>query len=179
MNERQKLLARLDALETQRCKNCHKHNYNAIDVHCTCPAAVEIRQIGKQLLGSRKRSVPVSDGSALIEQFAEEMTVDVYRQLREKNYSIMRIATEAKIPKTRLHQWRQENGFVHTEKMVKRDIHKRESADSDYTKYRKLAKANGISNHTYYHRVKISGWDYERAATEKVQKQVHKRKARA
>lgn len=180
MNERQRILHRIDQLELERCERCHKHNYNAIDTHCQCAAAVEIRELGEKLLTERasRRSKPTTNSHSLVRQFKEEMTVDVYQQLRENNYSIARIAIEAGIPKTRLHQWRQENGFVHTEEVVKRDVQKREPPNSDYTKYRKLAKANGISNHTFYHRVKISHWDLKRAATEPVQKQTHKRKVK-
>lgn len=183
MNERQRLLNRIDHLELERCPKCHKHNYNAIDTHCQCPAAVEIRNLGDQLLKQRssRRSEPETDCRHLIKRFSENMTVDVYRQLREQNYSIMRIATEAKIPKTRLHKWRQENGFVHNEKTaVRPEIGKtRNRNDLEYKKHMKIAVQNGISRMAFYSRVCISGWDYEKAATEAVQRQVHKRKVKA
>lgn len=171
MNTRQKLLQRIDELNLERCEKCSTYNLTTSDIYCECPAAVEIRSLGARLLGSRKRSIPEDGNDHLIEQFAKEMTVDVYRQLREKNYSIMRIATEAKISKTRLNKWRKENNFVHNEPEVKRDEIKRSDHDPIYKQYMQLAKKNGIPHMTYYHRVKISGWDPKRAATEKVHKQ--------
>ena len=179
MNERQQLLRRIDELEPQRCPRCHKHNYNAADMNCQCAVAIEIREIGNKLLKERahRRSKPTTDSHSLIRQFKEEMTVEVYRQLRENNYSIMRIAVEAGIPKTQLYQWRQDNGFVHNEPKAERPMRpqKHNRYDLEYKKYMKMAERNGISRATFYHRVRISEWDYQRAATERVQRQTPKK----
>ena len=183
MNERKRILNRIEELNLERCETCSADNLTTASILCPCPAAVEIRSLGDQLLMHRssRRSEPETDCRHLIKRFSENMTVDVYRQLREQNYSIMRIATEAKIPKTRLHKWRQENGFVHSEEKSERPMRpqKHKTNDPEYKKYLRIAEQNGISRMTFYHRVRISNWDYEKAATETVQRQVHKQKVKA
>lgn len=46
---------------------------------------------------------------------------------------------------------------------------------NEYQKYRDIALANGISLQTYSARIRNYGWDYERAATEPINKQFRRK----
>ncbi|MCR1833086.1 hypothetical protein NSA56_01580 [Oceanobacillus caeni] len=50
---------------------------------------------------------------------------------------------------------------------------------NEYQKYRDIALANGISFQTYSARVRNYGWNYERAATEPINKKYQRKKKRA
>lgn len=66
-------------------------------------------------------------------------------------------------------------GMTFEEAISEENYWKTVSSD-EYKKWAKVGKENGICTNTFYHRVHIYGWDYERAATEPVRDKLTKKK---
>ncbi|KAA0965848.1 hypothetical protein FQ087_06160 [Sporosarcina sp. ANT_H38] len=98
---RLQVYAEIDRLEKISCDNCRgflKITASAEDFKCKCAAAVEIRKLTKTL--SFERRIP------------NEMTIEIYHQLKEQKLSDSQIAENADWSLSKFNKWKRENGLV-------------------------------------------------------------------
>ena len=162
MNERQRILHRIDRLENQRCKKCDSHNYNAADIHCKCHAATEIRKLGEQLIGlTAKRRKGALD--VKVQRIRKQgLTLESYRELRETELSNQQIMKAVGISEPKFYEWKARAlGGSPTPPQLKPQLAKEAK---ERKKWREVAEKNGIQYKTFAARLK-RGDSYEKAAT--------------
>lgn len=148
--KRKQILLEIDELNLKRCKQC----IGAQDSvpKCGCKASLDVLKKGEELLAlSRSRNKHKQD--RLLREFGREMTMDLYRQIKEYEIPNSEIPKRAKITQRDFAEWRREVGL----------LREMEGASGIPDEVFKRGKANGIPRDTIRKRVAVAGWDFERA----------------
>lgn len=167
--KRQEILKGIDAQEKQRCEKCRVSTLNTAMVHCGCPAAVEIRNLGAQYekITSDSRKGRVQE---VVEEVKREgITIDTYRKLREYDLNDTQVYKLTGINKTAFYIWKAENALTRgtlegetVEPRKPRAYEKYGATELDVIK----AQANGIDLSVVMYRLG-KGWPVEKAISEK------------
>lgn len=166
MNPRQKILARIDRLETERCANCNKSSYSSSQITCKCDAAMEIRELGQQLINltAKKRQVFID---AKVEELRKTgITVEGYRELREMELTNKQIVKALGIKEADFYLWKNSGSSDMPAATVKgKKFNSPESQER--RKWQSIAAQNGIKYKTFMGRVS-NGQSFEEAARKPV-----------
>lgn len=169
MNERQRILDEIRKLESNRCSVCARSNDAA--TKCNCRTAVQIRELGDQLLATtaeRKRAAIESRMEAIRK---EGINMESYSELRHDGFTLEQIAIGMGVSVSTLTRWKT-NGFVKG-KQVTQPVEVEEPVDEseerrqrarERKRWRGIAESNGIGYKTFSNRLD-KGYSYEEAAT--------------
>lgn len=148
--KRKEILQKIDELNLKRCKRCRGAQDSV--QKCGCKASLEILKKGEELLAlSRSRNRHKQD--ALLRKFGQEMTMDLYRQIKEYEIPNSEIPKRAGITKVEFTDWRRANGLM-------RDM----EGLSDIPDWVfKEAKKKGVPRDAIRKRVAVAKWDFDRA----------------
>lgn len=175
MNERQRLLRQIDILENQRCTSCDKSSYASFRIHCPCEAAVEIRNIGQQLIALTAKKRQVRIDAKIAELRENGLTVDGYRELREMELTNMQIIKALGIQQSDFYTWKADT-IGNRPPRVPEVAHQYSKDYEERRKWRMIAQQNGIKDKTFYRRLK-AGKTYQQAATEPLAKVLYDQEA--
>lgn len=156
---RKTILAQIDTLEKQRCDKC---NTQSAGINCKCKAAVEIRKLGKKFeaISAVKRKARIKELLSTLTY--ESINLETYGALKCLEITDREITQRSKINPIELHHWRFLNGMT---KNPPRTAAVKKKPETEYEKWRSVAKANGISTGTFSRRVRNEQISLEEAAT--------------
>lgn len=108
--ERIKILQQIDELDKQRCDSCSA-NLATLEATCKCPATVEIRKLGQVIIGLTKPR-NVHEFELLEKVGMENLTEDVYLQVKSKGLREREIAKVLKVAPATMYDWRKKYGLL-------------------------------------------------------------------
>ena len=107
--KRIEILDKIEKLNLQRCDQCTRHaDSNGNNSMCSCPAAVEVRKLGKELMQTTPRRVVVE----IMAIKDATLTVDSYKRLKQAGITDQRIAKHFDMGKSTLGRWKKDNDLL-------------------------------------------------------------------
>lgn len=158
MNERQRILYQINELEKYRCAGCRPSNDAA--TKCNCGTAREIRRLGNELLSISRSRISIKE-KVLLDSFKRYPNREDYLKMRELGLLNKDIAKAANLTLHQLDKYRRAFGLL-------ADASKPIKCVGDLPKsVIDMATSNGISIDLLHSRIFKSGWEIDKAATEK------------